>query len=54
MPALEGADVRLRGGAAGYVFDRKAADLVYQLRLHVVGCSCSAPVVPAGPLLVLA
>jgi anti-sigma factor RsiW len=36
VPALEGTDVRLRGGAVGYVFDRKAAVLVYQLRLHVV------------------
>jgi anti-sigma factor RsiW len=36
VPALEGTDVHLRGGAVGYVFDRKAAVLVYQLRLHVV------------------
>jgi anti-sigma factor RsiW len=36
VPALDGTDVRLRGGAVGYVFDRKAAVLVYQLRLHVV------------------
>jgi anti-sigma factor RsiW len=36
VPALEGTDVRLRGGAVGYVFDRKAAVLVYGLRLHVV------------------
>lgn len=36
VPALEGTDMRLRGGAVGYVFDRKAAVLVYGLRLHVV------------------
>jgi anti-sigma factor RsiW len=36
VPALEGTGVQLRGGAVGYVFDRKAAVLVYQLRLHVV------------------
>ena len=36
VPALDGTDVRLRGGSVGYVFDRKAAVLVYQLRLHVV------------------
>ena len=36
VPALEGTDVRLRGGSVGYVFDRKAAVLVYGLRLHVV------------------
>jgi anti-sigma factor RsiW len=36
VPALAGTDVHLRGGAVGYVFDRKAAVLVYQLRLHVV------------------
>jgi anti-sigma factor RsiW len=36
VPALEGTDVRLRGGTVGYVFDRKAAVLVYQLRLHQV------------------
>jgi anti-sigma factor RsiW len=36
VPALEGTDVQLRGGAVGYVFDRKAAVLVYQLRLHVL------------------
>jgi anti-sigma factor RsiW len=36
VPALEGSDLRLRGGSVGYVFDRKAAVLVYGLRLHVV------------------
>jgi anti-sigma factor RsiW len=36
VPALEGTDVRLRGGAVGYVFDRKAAVLVYGLRLHLL------------------
>ena len=36
VPALEGTDLRLRGGSVGYVFDRKAAVLVYGLRLHVV------------------
>jgi anti-sigma factor RsiW len=36
VPALEGTDVQLRGGSVGYVFDRKAAVLVYGLRLHVV------------------
>jgi anti-sigma factor RsiW len=36
VPALEGTDVRLRGGSVGYLFDRKAAVLVYDLRLHIV------------------
>ncbi|HET9594298.1 MAG TPA: zf-HC2 domain-containing protein [Anaeromyxobacteraceae bacterium] len=36
VPALEGGELRLRGGSVGYVFDRKAAVLVYALRLHVV------------------
>lgn len=36
VPALEGTEAKLRGGAIGYVFDRKAAVLVYGLRLHVV------------------
>jgi anti-sigma factor RsiW len=36
VPAPEGGELRLRGGAVGYVFDRKAAVLVYNLRLHVV------------------
>ncbi len=36
VPALEGTGVRLSGGSVGYVFDRKAAVLVYGLRLHVV------------------
>ena len=36
VPALEGTDLRLRGGSVGYVFDRKAAVLVYGLRLHIV------------------
>jgi anti-sigma factor RsiW len=36
VPAPEGGDLTLRGGSVGYVFDRKAAVLVYRLRLHVV------------------
>jgi anti-sigma factor RsiW len=36
VPAPEGGELKLRGGALGYVFDRKAAVLVYGLRLHVV------------------
>jgi anti-sigma factor RsiW len=36
VPAPEGSELRLRGGSLGYVFDRKAAVLVYGLRLHVV------------------
>ena len=36
VPALEGTDLRLRGGSVGYVFDRKAAALVYELRQHLV------------------
>jgi anti-sigma factor RsiW len=36
VPAPEGRELRLRGGSVGYVFDRKAAVLVYALRLHVV------------------
>jgi anti-sigma factor RsiW len=36
VPAPEGGELRLRGGSVGYVFDRKAAVLVYGLRLHVV------------------
>lgn len=36
VPAPEGDELRLRGGLVGYVFDRKAAVLVYGLRLHVV------------------
>jgi len=36
VPAPEGDELRLRGGSVGYVFDRKAAVLVYGLRLHVV------------------
>jgi anti-sigma factor RsiW len=36
VPAPEGTDLRLRGGSVGYVFDRKAAVLVYGLRLHAV------------------
>lgn len=36
VPAPEGSELRLRGGSVGYVFDRKAAVLVYALRLHVV------------------
>jgi anti-sigma factor RsiW len=36
VPAPEDGDLRLRGGAVGYVFDRKAAILVYNLRLHAI------------------
>ncbi|BDG02914.1 anti-sigma factor family protein [Anaeromyxobacter oryzae] len=36
VPAPEGTELRLRGGSVGYVFDRKAAVLVYALRQHVV------------------
>jgi anti-sigma factor RsiW len=36
VPAPENGDLRLRGGSVGYVFDRKAAVLVYALRLHAV------------------
>jgi anti-sigma factor RsiW len=36
VPAPEGGELRLQGGSVGYVFDRKAAVLVYALRLHVV------------------
>jgi anti-sigma factor RsiW len=36
VPALEDTQLRLRGGSLGYVFDRKAAVLVYALRQHVV------------------
>lgn len=36
VPSGEGTDLRLRGGAVGYVLDRKAAVVVYGLRLHAV------------------
>ena len=36
VPALEDTELRLRGGSVGYVFDRKAAVLVYALRQHLV------------------
>jgi anti-sigma factor RsiW len=36
VPAPEGGELTLKGGSLGYVFDRKAAVLVYGLRLHVV------------------
>jgi anti-sigma factor RsiW len=36
VPAPEGTELELRGGSVGFVFDRKAAVLVYGLRLHVV------------------
>jgi anti-sigma factor RsiW len=36
VPALEDTELRLRGASVGYVFDRKAAVLVYALRQHVV------------------
>ena len=36
VPALEGSELRLRGGSVGYMFDRKAAVIVYALRQHAV------------------
>jgi len=36
VPALEDTELRLRGGSVGYVFDRKAAVLIYALRQHLV------------------
>jgi anti-sigma factor RsiW len=36
VPSPEGTELALRGGSVGYVFDRKAAVLVYGLRQHVV------------------
>ena len=36
VPALEDTELQLRGGSVGYVFDRKAAVLVYALRQHLV------------------
>jgi anti-sigma factor RsiW len=36
VPALEDTELQLRGGSVGYVFDRKAAVLVYALREHLV------------------
>jgi anti-sigma factor RsiW len=36
VPSPEDTQLRLRGGSVGYVFDRKAAVLVYALRQHVV------------------
>ena len=36
VPAPDRGELRLRGGSVGYVFDRKAAVVVYSLRLHVV------------------
>jgi anti-sigma factor RsiW len=36
VPSLEGTELQLRGGSVGYVFDRKAAVLVYTLRQHQV------------------
>jgi len=36
VPAPEGGALQLHGGAVGFVFDRKAAVLVYGLRLHAV------------------
>ena len=36
VPLPEVADLRLRGGAVGWVLDRKAAVLQYSLRLHAV------------------
>jgi anti-sigma factor RsiW len=36
VPALEDTELQLRGGSVGYVFDRKAAVLVYGLRQHLV------------------
>lgn len=36
VPVAAGSELRLRGAAVGYVFDRKAAVIVYRLRLHQV------------------
>ena len=36
VPALEDTELQLRGGSVGYVFDRKAAVLIYALRQHLV------------------
>ncbi len=36
VPALEDTELRLQGGSVGYVFDRKAAVLIYALRQHRV------------------
>src|SRR5689334_9035021 len=36
VPALEDTEPRLRGGSVGYVFDRRAAVLVYALRQHLL------------------
>jgi anti-sigma factor RsiW len=36
VPSLEGTELQLRGGSVGYVFDRKAAVLIYALRQHLV------------------
>src|SRR6266702_3638054 len=36
VPALEDTELRLRGGSVGFVFDRKAAVIVYALRQHQV------------------
>jgi anti-sigma factor RsiW len=36
VPTAPGSELALRGAAVGYVFDHKAAVLVYRLRLHLV------------------
>ncbi|HYS82447.1 MAG TPA: hypothetical protein VEM76_17190 [Anaeromyxobacteraceae bacterium] len=36
VPTAPGSGLTLRGAAVGYVFDHKAAVLVYRLRLHLV------------------
>jgi anti-sigma factor RsiW len=36
LATLEDSELPLRGGSVGYVFDRKAAVLIYALRLHLV------------------
>ena len=36
VPALDDTELRLRGGSVGFVFDRKAAVIVYALRQHQV------------------
>ena len=36
VPTAPGSELALRGAAVGYVFDHKAAILVYRLRLHLV------------------
>lgn len=53
VPAADGTELRLRGGAVGYVFDRKAAVIVYGLRRHAVTLLAfraeGLPLPPEGP-----